>query len=123
MSPSPTACSLTTLFTALADQTRLRLLHLMQDREVCVCVLAEVLQLSQPKISRHLASLRRSGLVQARRDGKWMHYRVAPLPDARLDAILRATLLACAQDAAMQTDQQRLTRASCDAPALIQLDQ
>ncbi|HXG84523.1 MAG TPA: metalloregulator ArsR/SmtB family transcription factor [Pyrinomonadaceae bacterium] len=68
--------SLELLFSSLADRTRLRLLNLMNDDEVCVCFFVEVLQLNQPKISRHLAFLRRAGIVEARREGPWMHYRV-----------------------------------------------
>ena len=59
-------------YSALSDETRLRLLSLMKDGEVCVCHLQGVLKTNQPKISRHLAYLRRAGLVEARRDGKWM---------------------------------------------------
>ena len=69
------------LFKALADRTRLRLLNLMGADEVCVCFFVEVLGEPQPKISRHLAVLRAAGLVAARRDGKWMHYRLTP-PEA-----------------------------------------
>ncbi len=65
-------------FTALSDRTRLRLLNLMGEDEVCVCFFVEVLGESQPKISRHLAYLRRAGIVSARREGKWIHYRVTP---------------------------------------------
>src|SRR2546427_11951235 len=72
--------SLEQLFRALADSTRLRLLNLMNGREVCVCYFVEILKTSQPKISRHLAYLRRAGIVAARRDGKWMHYRLLPPP-------------------------------------------
>src|SRR5947207_15922499 len=72
--------SLEQLFRALADSTRLRLLNLMNGREVCVCYFVEILKTSQPKISRHLAYLRRAGIVAARRDGKWMHYRLVPHP-------------------------------------------
>jgi ArsR family transcriptional regulator len=64
-------------YLALADKTRLRLLALMRDEEVCVGSFTEVLGESQPKISRHLAYLRNAGLVSARRDGKWIHYRIA----------------------------------------------
>ena len=66
------------LFQGLADRTRLRLLNLMADQEVCVCYFVEILGLSQPVISRHLAYLRARGLVTSRRQGKWMHYRIAP---------------------------------------------
>ncbi len=63
-------------YTALSDPTRLRLLSLMRGGEVCVCHLQAVLKTNQPKISRHLAYLKKTGLVEARRDGKWMHYRL-----------------------------------------------
>src|SRR5687768_9369594 len=63
-------------YMALADKTRLRLLNLMRDEEVCVCFFTEVLGDSQPKISRHLAYLRNAKIVKARREGKWMHYSI-----------------------------------------------
>lgn len=66
---------LETLFKALADTTRLRILALLGNNEVCVCHIHDALRLPQPTISRHLAYLRRSGLVATRRDGVWMHYR------------------------------------------------
>src|ERR1700727_2379936 len=80
------------LFAALADRTRLRLLNLMNGREVCVCFFVEILKQGQPKISRHLAYLRRAGLVQARREGKWMHYRMERPADPGAASILDATL-------------------------------
>ena len=64
-------------FKALADKTRLRILTLLGDNEVCVCHVHDSLGLPQPTVSRHLAHLRRSGLVAARRDGVWMHYQVS----------------------------------------------
>src|ERR1700756_1035359 len=72
----PMRSDLVTLFQALGDPTRLRLLNLMASGEVCVCYFVEILDETQPKISRHLAYLRRAGLVTARREGKWMHYRL-----------------------------------------------
>ena len=63
-------------FQALGDNTRLRLLNLMNGKEVCVCYFVEILGQGQPKISRHLAYLRRAGIVAARREGKWMHYKI-----------------------------------------------
>lgn len=63
-------------FSALADKTRLRLLNLIGDDEVCVCFFVEVLGTNQPKISRHLAYLKRAGLVDVRKDWKWSHYRI-----------------------------------------------
>src|SRR5258708_25243117 len=76
------------LFRALADRTRLRLLNLMGDGEVCVCFFVEILGTSQPKISRHLAYLRRAGIVAARRDGKWMHYRMVQPADPYAASVL-----------------------------------
>ena len=84
-----------TLFKALADATRLRILGLLLTGEVCVCHIHESLKISQPKASRHLAYLRRAGLVEARREGLWMHYRLAKLSDpvtATLDASVRHAL-------------------------------
>ena len=86
-------------FKALADRTRLRILALLGNNEVCVCHLHDTLGLPQPTVSRHLAYLRRTGLVSARRDGVWMHYRVstslAPeirlVLDASVDAVARLT--------------------------------
>jgi ArsR family transcriptional regulator, arsenate/arsenite/antimonite-responsive transcriptional repressor len=83
---------LVSLFAALADPTRLRLLNMMDGREVCVCYFVEILKQGQPKISRHLAYLRRAGIVEARRDGKWMHYRIQRPDDPKAASILDATL-------------------------------
>jgi len=70
--------NLETLFSALADRTRLRLINLLGDSEVCVCFLVEILKTSQPKISRHLAYLRRAELVVTRKHGQWTFYALAP---------------------------------------------
>jgi ArsR family transcriptional regulator len=75
------------LFKALADGTRLRILGLLLTGEVCVCHIHESLKILQPKASRHLAYLRKAGLVDARRDGLWMHYRLADLSDPLLRSI------------------------------------
>src|SRR4029078_6880263 len=72
------------LFQALGDRTRLRILGLLTSGEVCVCHLHESLKLRQPKVSRHLAYLRRAGLVETRREGLWVHYRLASLSDTVL---------------------------------------
>jgi ArsR family transcriptional regulator, arsenate/arsenite/antimonite-responsive transcriptional repressor len=69
------------LFRAFADPTRLRILHLLTSGELCVCDLVDVLRVPQPKVSRHLAYLRRAGLVLARRDGFWSHYQLASAKD------------------------------------------
>src|SRR4051794_14901027 len=65
------------MFRAFSDRTRLRLLNMLGSGEVCVCDLVAVLDVPQPKVSRHLAYLRRAGLVVARKEGLWMHYRLA----------------------------------------------
>lgn len=109
------------LFQALADRTRLRLLNLMADREVCVCYLVEILDLPQPTISRHLGYLRRSGLVSVRREGKWMHYRIAAQQNAAVRQVLRDALQWLATDKTMQQDRSRLVRASCAPQKFISL--
>jgi ArsR family transcriptional regulator len=103
-------------FQALGDNTRLRLLNLMGDQEICVCYFVEILAQGQPKISRHLAYLRGAGIVQARREGKWMHYRIVMPPNAFAAQVLRQTLAWLGEDRAMQADRARLSKACC-APA------
>src|SRR3982750_959753 len=95
------------LFNALADRTRLRLLNLLSGGEVCVCYFVELLDEAQPKISRHLAYLRRAGLVAARRDGKWMHYRIVTPSDPAQANVLASALAAVAGDRQMQRDRTR----------------
>lgn len=100
-------------FHALGDKTRLRLLNLMGEQEICVCYFVEILDAPQPKISRHLAYLRRSGIVSARREGKWIHYRVVTPPHAGAAQILRQTLDVLKEDKGMRADLARLTKACC----------
>jgi ArsR family transcriptional regulator len=100
-------------FQALGDNTRLRLLNLMGDQEVCVCYFVEILGGPQPKVSRHLAYLRNAGIVSARREGKWMHYRIVMPPHIGATQILRQTLDWLKEDKAMQADKARLTKACC----------
>ena len=110
------------LFAALADRTRLRLLNLMDGREVCVCYFVEILQQGQPKISRHLAYLRKAGIVTARREGKWMHYSIERPGDARAGAVLDATLLSLKADREMQADLARLGKACCEPQRFVMLE-
>ncbi len=105
------------LFRALADRTRLRLLNLMSDGELCVCYLVDVLETNQPKISRHLAYLRRAGIVSARREGKWMHYRILTPHAPYAAQVLADTQAWLSQDKEMQRDRQRLMMVCC-APLL-----
>jgi len=104
---------LVTLFTALGDRTRLRLLNLLRRGELCVCYFVELLDETQPKISRHLAYLRRAGVVSARRDGKWIHYSIARPADTQVAAILDAALDAVESEPQMQRDRRRLASACC----------
>lgn len=69
------------IFKALADETRLRILNLLRQREICVCEIVDVLGLNQSKVSRHLATLKHAGLVSCRRDGPWIYYALTPLSD------------------------------------------
>ena len=100
---------------AFADPVRLRLLNLLsEDREVCVCHLHEALELPQPTVSRHLAYLRKSGLVTGRKEGLWVHYRLARSRSG-LGRILLGCLGSCLGDQAIFGDDlKRLDRAiSC----------
>jgi ArsR family transcriptional regulator len=100
-------------FQALGDNTRLRLLNLMAEQEICVCYFVEILAQPQSKISRHLAYLRNAGIVAARREGKWMHYRIIMPPHIGAAQVLRQTLAWLKEEKAMQTDCARLKKACC----------
>lgn len=104
-------------FKALADRTRLRLLNLMRTDEVCVCFFVETLKTNQPKISRHLAYLRRAGIVAVRREGQWMHYRIVEPTDADAALVLKDAMKWLANDQEMQRDRERLIKFCC-APQL-----
>jgi ArsR family transcriptional regulator len=107
------------LFRALADSTRLRILGLLLTGEVCVCHIHESLRIAQPKTSRHLAYLRRAGLVDARRDGLWVHYRLAVSADPVLRIIQQAVAHALPHAEAVQKDAERLQkRTGCCLPVV-----
>lgn len=101
-------------FRALADRTRLRLLNLIADKEICVCYFVQILRVNQPKISRHLAYLRRAGMVAARRQGRWMHYRLAFPSDAVASALLKETIAHLRQLPEMQADLAKLDSSCCE---------
>ena len=122
MQRSPKRFDLARFFAALSEHIRLRLLNLMGGREVCVCYFVEILGQSQPKISRHLAYLRGAGNVSARREGKWMHYRIVAPPHAGAAEILRQTLAALNQEKAMQADRVRLDKACCGMTRITALE-
>lgn len=102
------------LFKALSDPTRLRLVVLLAlHGDVCVCVMAEALDEPDFKISRHLRILRSSGIVAARRDGTWMHYRLAE-PRTRLEKCLQGCFRDCLNDhETVGADAERLQNAVC----------
>jgi ArsR family transcriptional regulator, arsenate/arsenite/antimonite-responsive transcriptional repressor len=109
------------LFNALADRTRLRLINLMAEQEICVCYFIEVLGAPQSKISRHLAYLRKAGIVAARREGKWMHYRLVIPAESHAADILRITLDALRKNKDIQRDFDRLNTACCGPRSLVQV--
>jgi ArsR family transcriptional regulator len=106
------------LFKALGDATRLRILGLLLTGEVCVCDIHQSLKIPQPKASRHLAYLRNAGLVETRRDGLWVHYRMATLPDPVLKTISEAVRHALTHMDVVHRDAERLQRKTgCCLPA------
>jgi ArsR family transcriptional regulator, arsenate/arsenite/antimonite-responsive transcriptional repressor len=109
-------------FQALGDSTRLRLLNLMGEQEICVCYFVEILGSPQPKISRHLAYLRSAGIVAARREGKWMHYRIVMPPHIGAAQILKQTLGWLKEEKGMLADRARLTKACCSPSKYAPLD-
>jgi ArsR family transcriptional regulator len=105
------------LFKALADETRLRILGLLLRGEVCVCNIHESLKIPQSKASRHLAYLRRTGLVETRRSGLWIHYRLGDVPDPVLRGILNGVRHGLAHLDTVRKDAERLQkRTGCCVP-------
>ena len=105
------------IFQALADGTRLRILGLLLSGEVCVCNLHESLGEPQPKVSRHLAYLRRAGLVATRREGLWVHYRLAGATDPVLATIVQTVTHALGHVNAVRRDTRALEKTTgCAMP-------
>jgi ArsR family transcriptional regulator len=102
------AGELAEVYRALADETRLRILALLRDGEVCVCHLQGSLRLPQPTISRHLAYLRKSRLVEARRDGVWMHYKLAAVSSPVVQQVVESALHALTHAESTLKDAARL---------------
>lgn len=109
-------------FAALAENTRLRLLNLMRDGEVCVCFFAETLGTNNPKISRHLSYLKRADLVTGRRDGKWMHYRLNVPNESPANAVFGATMDMLRSDPEMERDRKRLSDLCCSPITIGRID-
>ena len=99
---------LTAVYAALADPTRLRILSLLGDDEVCVCHLHASLDVPQPTASRHLAYLRKAGLVEARREGSWMHYRLSPIANPVVAAVVTSARHALTHSEVSVRDERRL---------------
>lgn len=108
-------------FKALADPTRLRIINLIADQEVCVCYFVEILKTNQPKISRHLAYLRRAGIVSARREGIWMHYRISTPKNENAAKVLMDVREWLARDTVMLQDRHRLDKICCAPELPVQL--
>jgi ArsR family transcriptional regulator len=101
------------VFKAFADPVRLRLLNLLSGREVCVCHLHEALELPQSTVSRHLAYLRKAGLVVGKKQGLWVHYRLSEAP-SDLQRLLVGCLGTCfADEKVTQDDRRRLEKLKC----------
>jgi ArsR family transcriptional regulator len=101
------------MFRAVSDPTRLRILNLLLQGELCVCDIVNMLRIPQPTISRHLAYLRESELVEARRDGLWMHYHLTT-PQTSFHKKLLDCLACCFQDVPqLAKDAKRLNRTRC----------
>jgi ArsR family transcriptional regulator, arsenate/arsenite/antimonite-responsive transcriptional repressor len=107
------------IFKALADSTRLRILRLLMAGEVCVCDIHDTLKIPQAKASRHLAYLRRAGLVTTRREGLWVHYRLSKSSDPVIATIEDAATHVLGHVEALQQDAERFEkRTGCCLPAV-----
>lgn len=113
MATRATGVALEGLFRALSDRTRLRILNLLRQGELCVCDLVGILEVPQPTASRHLAYLRKAGLVLARKEGLWHYYRLTP-SQSRFHESLWECLATCESvDRELESDLKRLRRSDC----------
>ncbi|MGC4080613.1 MAG: metalloregulator ArsR/SmtB family transcription factor [Vicinamibacterales bacterium] len=106
----PAVDDLETLFKALADKTRLRIVALLGNNEVCVYHIHDSLGLPQPTVSRHLAYLRKSGLVETRRDGVWMHYQMSRSLNPAIQGVIAAAIEALRKSPATTQDRKQFHR-------------
>jgi ArsR family transcriptional regulator len=107
---------LTRVCRALGDDTRARIVALLAHGELCVCHVEAALGLSQPKVSRHLAILRAAGVVQRRRQGTWMYYRLAPQPDPVAHGVVDAVVRAYRRRDRLRRDLERLVKSKGPTP-------
>lgn len=110
MTTVPDVLPLTKLLKALADETRLRIVALLAHGELCVCHVESGLDIPQPTASRHLAVLRNAGVVDARRDGSWIHYRLVTQADPASERVLQALVAGFGQADVLAADVMRLRR-------------
>jgi ArsR family transcriptional regulator len=111
MSSSPLDVrSFSRLFKALGDETRLRIVALLSHGELCVCHLEEGLGLAQPTVSRHLGILRMAGVVEHRREGSWIYYRLADQDDAGCQRQLKTLMRNFGKHAVLRKDLERLVK-------------
>ena len=100
------------IFKALSDDTRLRMIKLLHERELCVCELMQVLDMSQPRISRHMSVLKNAGLVEDRREGKWVHYSLRKETQGKeIKILLDAMVVMANDDAIIKADKNKLKKA------------
>ena len=104
---------LETVFRALSDRTRLRILNLLRAGELCVCDLVDVLDVPQPTASRHLAYLRRAGLVLARKEGLWHYYRLSPCTSQFHEKLLVCLAVSESLEPELARDRKRLRNSHC----------
>lgn len=102
---------LTKLFRALGDETRVRIVALLAHGELCVCHIEKALELSQPNVSRHLGILRMAGIVDARRDGTWVYYKLADQEHAGVQEVLATLSKAFGAARAIRADHVKLRKA------------
>lgn len=107
--------SVNLMFRAFSHRTRLRILHLLLRGEMCVCDIVSITRVPQPTASRHLAYLRRTGLVVARKDGLWMHYKLAPAKSSFHRSLLKC-LRECFRDVPELAADSRRAKSACCAP-------
>jgi ArsR family transcriptional regulator, arsenate/arsenite/antimonite-responsive transcriptional repressor len=112
----PRFTALDTMLRALADPTRLRIVGLLHGGEVCVCHIHDTLDIPQPKASRHLAYLRRSGIVDTRRDGLWVHYRLASIDDPVVRTLFDSAIHCLGHVDTIARDRKRLEKATGCCP-------
>ena len=107
---------LTKLFRALGDETRLRMVALLSHGELCVCHLEMALDVSQPNVSRHLGILKAAGVVDSRRDGTWVYYRLAEQEHEAVETMLHTLAKSFGAERTIRADHAKL-RKSCGPKA------